>query len=242
MNAWDPIGYQVVLRSLDEEQQKKILEALSNVTGYKLGQDEEGNYLGLYLDEDGKLTIAEGAIRDGGSNTAADALTGFIDDSFNVDIISVPKGADRYYAFAAASKKDGSKSVLGEKMSVLYVDFKDWNDSSLIQSNDVPIEANGLGVTLFHELKHNFTGLKDPRTKKMVDHIGLQGPVVQFTNKIRSELGLPQRDKYILPMNSKTGIARMDFSVSSTTRGGKIRMKKVGCLKINYKTHFSHLN
>ena len=65
-----------------------------------------------------------------------------------------------------------------------------------ITYRNVPREAFGAGIILLHELAHIHRGLLDPELAQGKANPDIQGPTVEFINRIQSELGLPERLHY----------------------------------------------
>jgi len=229
VNMWDPTGYMINGKRLTEEQRQSVLQEFSTITGYNTGfqTDEEGNTqaTGLYFDDDGYLQIAEGAVANSdGSTVAQDSLSAFIQDDLDVSLITADPRAPvqgEYFALATAIPDHLSPSPDPSRpMNATFIDFLDFSDKTNFVSKGVPEKAYGMGITLFHEFHHNFTGEGDPKNWQRVRDMGtVTGPAVDFANTIRGQLNLPLRAVY-LPINHAGGWNEIFFK--SPTTGQKV--------------------
>ena len=201
INAWDPSGMVLKGSDLSDEEQIIISAEFSMIAGYQMGyrtgDDGVSKPIGLYFDEAGNLQVVENAVIKEGSETARDSLSAFISDETVVTMITPANTTyTKYYAFAAAISDNSNIDPAGRHLG-LMIDFEDFSDG-LMSSNDVPGEAYGIGITLFHELHHNFTGEVDPKSWGDATATGsITGTQVKFANRIRTELGLPTRMSYM---------------------------------------------
>ncbi len=124
----------------------------------------------MFVNDDGNLQIAVGAVATGGSDLARKSLSSFIND-YTLSLIRATSGgaSDEAVAFAAR--------------------VQNVNGEDLIDYGDINSDTYGIGITLFHEWNHVFNREADSRSWKEVRSTGsVIGPQVDFANGIRTEL------------------------------------------------------
>jgi len=220
INAWDPTGLEVISIDLRDDEQQQLLEEFSYFTGYSIefttNEDGTTQAQGLYFDENGKLNLAEGAVAEGGSETAAAFLAEIIGSENLITLNNAVEPGKIAYARA-------NQHYFGE----VQIDFGDISTPGAAEYKNVPEKAFGLGTNVFHEMYHAHTGKQDRPNGIATE----PSPVVDFVNIIRDEMGIPLRqpDRY-----AGYGTERKyHYNFFEKRKNGKL--KKNGKVKFNGK-------
>lgn len=183
---------------LNTEQLDKILDSLRRKTGF----------LELRFDEAGFLSLGDRNSIDGGSATARALLVAAVDGVKAVQLVSRHSSSEVAFARLAGSViyKCAQTGARLEAQS-LELDFSDF---AQLQGDQEVIAAFDPGLAVLHELAHAVLALRDDKTSAY----GL-GECEGYINRIRRELGLPERQHYI---------ARVRESVQA---GAKVKLSEV---------------
>ena len=123
--------------------------------------------------------------------------------------------------------EDGAnhKKFLIWRVRIDFDDFRNMQASPEIQETFDP------GIAVLHEFLHS-VGHKDPTT------LGEMGECEEIINQVRTELGMPLRDRYhgvpLIQMNSQAVIVRMKFREQLIARVTKIASPP------RWKIHYLH--
>jgi hypothetical protein len=165
---------------LSAEQLDKLLKSLREKTGL----------LEMRFDEDGFLTLGDRSRIAGGSGAARALIVATVDGVKLILLKNRRRSSEVAFArvFASAIHTDFLTKARIEAHS-LEMDFSDFNQ--LWGGREV-IAAFDAGFAVLHELAHAVLALQDDKTSAQ----GL-GDCEAYINRIRRELGLPERQSYL---------------------------------------------
>lgn len=196
---------------LSAKQMQQVLKSLREKTGWAQ----------LQFDAEGFLTCPNPSEFTGGSAAARQLLSAALASAEAFDLESHDRAAAIVFARLAAPTRYESR-LTGKKIEVfpLQVDFGDFYQ---LRGDTAALKAFDLGLVILHELAHGVWHLPDART---VDEE--PGDCESYINRIRRELGLPERLQYqarLRPgqLNLSSGtrmIAELAFG-RRTEKGGK---------------------
>ncbi len=180
----DPLRFRPGMRNssgshrLNAKQLQAVGESLCHKTGF----------LEMRFDESGFLSLGDRTRIAGGSPTARELLIAAVDGHKVFELEAHDYSPD--VAFAKLGWKTIYRDFLTQariEAQPLQLDFTDF--AQLSGSRDA-LAAFDLGLVVLHELGHGALYLRDP-----IDPTQL-GECEQYINRIRRELGLPERRSY----------------------------------------------
>jgi hypothetical protein len=188
---------------------------------------EKAGFLEMRFDEDGFLTLGDRTKFTGGSPTARALLIAAIEMPHAVDLECHNYSA--LVAFARLAMAVAYHNFPSGKIIDVYPVEIDFGDLSQLRGDRQALEAFDLGFVILHELGHAALGLRDSSG----DADGL-GECEEFINRIRRELGLPERQTYVAqvysaPANNPTRAsikqAELVFA-RATEKQGRLKLEK----------------
>jgi hypothetical protein len=166
------------VRSPTKRQLKTLLDGLRFWTGF----DE------ITIDPVGNLNLGDRSRITGGSKTARELIIAAVDsqDSFRLE----RRDNSSTIAFAQIVSTESYEDDSGRRRSAweLRIDFSDFAE---LAGNDEARAAFDPAASAVHELVHAILGYFDP-----TESDDLLGECERHVNKMRLELGLPQREHY----------------------------------------------
>ncbi len=146
-------------------------------------------FVSLRFDEAGFLTIEDRSQISGGSQAARELLLAAIDGTQSILLQSHNRSPR--VAFARAS--EGAKYTSWQSTALIeaYLLEIDFIDFKKLRGHRKAIEAFDPGFVILHELCHIVLSLHDPSEK-----VGEAGDCETYVNRIRRELGIPERQQY----------------------------------------------
>ena len=200
----DPTGKEVDGTDLDEEQRAKLIADWKKKTGFKDIQ---------FVEKNGRmvLKINESAGSEGGSQTARDELLAAQNHTMVFDLKGADYGPDSKTGFG--NSKLPQRGADGRFHIKILLDFK---DVEAMEGDDDVKESMSIGMVAFHEMEHSIHG-----------HTSDTGPDPgdverKYINKIREELGLPQRRYYSPNQFSREGVAYEYFRMKGADGSDKM--------------------
>jgi hypothetical protein len=182
----DPSRFRPGLRNSPEPD--KLSEGQLDIL--KKSLREKTGFLEMRFDEDGFLVLGDRTRIAGGSATARALLVATVDGAKTIFL------RNRRRASEVAFARLGVSTIYmhlptGTRVDAysLEVDFSDFDQ---LRGDREAIAAFDLGLVALHELAHAVLSLEDDRTNTQ----GL-GDCEAFINRIRRELRLPERQRYI---------------------------------------------
>jgi hypothetical protein len=213
---------------LSEEELNLVLTQLRCKTGF----------VQMRFDEAGFLTIGDRSQIVGGSATARELLLATIDTKKSVNLQSHNRSPE-----VAFGRVSGSVHYLGwrsEKRIAIEnveIDFADFNH---LRGHTKAVEAFDLGFVILHELCHAVLELHDPSAG-----VNAAGDCETYVNRIRRELGMPERQQYganaymrkIFAFSPTSKIAELIFAQTAPGRepGRRAKTKR---LRLIWDTQF----
>ena len=170
MDAIDPDGRDVWMQNWQLADQTLLFSQIEQKTGLKLAvQNGKMVEVGQTVDANGKII---------GSQTARDDLR-----------TAMAPGRTFILSETSSSKEMGNRT--GAKIELNMALIGQVNTG---QNDPATFDAS---MIMFHELLgHGLNGLADPRDFMLKSNPMAKGEVVTYDNKIRGELGLPERRQY----------------------------------------------
>lgn len=153
-------------------------------------------FVSLRFDEAGFLVIDDRSQIIGGSPTARELLVAAIDGPQSILLQSHNRSTK--VAFGRASHGaiyTSWQSNRNIEASLVEIDFMDFKK---LRGHRKAIEAFDPGFVLLHELCHIVLSLHDPSEK-----VGKAGDCETYVNRIRRELGIPERQQYAATTSTK---------------------------------------
>jgi len=183
--------------SQDRPPTKKQLKTLLNGLRFWTGLDE------ISIDPGGNLNLGDRSRITGGSKTARELIVAAVDskDSFKLE----RRDNSSTIAFSQIESTERYEVDSGRRRSEwdLRIDFADFNE---LAGNDEARAAFDPAANVVHELVHAILGYFDP-----TESDDLLGECERHVNKMRLELGLPQREQYYLRYRSASNIHGLTF-------------------------------
>ena len=164
---------------MSDKQLQQVLKSLREKTGWAQ----------LSFDAEGFLTCPNPAEFTGGSASARQLLSAALASANAFDLETHDRASAIVFARLAAPVHYESR-LTGNKIDVysLQVDFGDFYQ---LRGDNAALKAFDVGLVILHELAHGVWHLPDART---VDEE--PGDCETYINRIRRELGLPERLQY----------------------------------------------
>lgn len=167
-------------RKLSDKEMNLLLTSLQNKTGFT----------SLQIDEAGFLSISDAAAISGGSATARALLLGALQGQKSINLQSHNHSPQVAFARLASGIVYTSKATgVSIEVQAIEIDFKDFG---YLRGDSRAVDSFDPGLVVLHELCHAVLGLRDPR-----EGINEAGDCENHINRIRRELGLPERQNYI---------------------------------------------
>lgn len=221
----DPLRYQNGLRNspgerkLNPKQLTTLLESLRQKTGFLEMQFEETGFLNL----GNRLKIS------GGSAAARELLVAAVDRMRVIELECHDRSS--LVAFARLAKPVSYIShATGARIEAFPIEI-DFNDFKHLRGDKAVLAAFDLGFVVLHELAHAALGLHDSP-----DETAGPGECENYINRIRGELGLPERRNYV----ARTFINR-NFPTGKPTQQAELLFTHKGTEESRAKTQILNL-
>ena len=219
----DPLRYRGGLRNSPENRKlnAKQLDAVLNSLREKAG------FLEMRFDENGFLALGDRTKFIGGSASARALLTAAVEMTHAVDLECHNHNSQVAFGRLATPIAYQRLST-GTKIDVYPLEV-DFSDLVQLRGDKEALAAFDLGFVILHELGHAALGLRDASG----DAAGL-GECEEFINRIRRELGLPERQTYVAQVNTisastpsqiSTRLAKLTFARASEKQG-QLKLEK----------------
>lgn len=157
---------------------------------------QKTGFVSLRFDEAGFLTIDDRSQIIGGSQTARELLVTAIDGTKSIVLQSHNRSLNVMFGRASQGPKYTSlKSGLGIESELIEIDFMDFKK---LRGHRRAIEAFDPGFVILHELCHAVLNLHDPS-----EQVHAAGDCETYVNRIRRELGIPERQQYAATASMK---------------------------------------
>jgi len=167
-------------RALNAKQIERLLKSLREKTGF----------LGMHFDEQGFLRLGDRTKIAGGSAAARELLIAAVDRGRAIDLENYDRSS--IVAFAQLAKSVVFMSLAtGMKIEVYPIQI-DFSDFAHLRGDKVVLAAFDIGFVVLHELAHAVLDLHDSFSET-----GGPGECEDYINRIRRELGLPERQNYV---------------------------------------------
>ncbi len=143
----------------------------------------------IRFDDDGFLTIDDRSEIEGGSAMARELLLAAIDGKKSITLQSRDRSPE--VVFARVAEAVNYENLLSDsriEMAPIEIDFADF---SHLRGERKALEAFDLGFAILHELCHAALELRDPSAGAHT-----AGDCESTVNRIRRELGMPERRRY----------------------------------------------
>lgn len=167
-------------RALNSKQIEKLLRSLREKTGFPE----------MHFDQAGFLNLGDRAKIEGGSATARELLIAAVDRARAIDLENHDHSVNVAFAQLGKSVIFTSRAT-GARIEVYPVEI-DFSDFAHLRGDRATLSAFDIGFVVLHELAHAALGLRDSR-----DETGGPGECEDYVNRIRRELGLPERQNYV---------------------------------------------
>lgn len=206
-------------RPLSAKELELVLAQLRQKTGFAR----------MRFDEAGFLTIDDRSLIAGGSALARELLLAAVDGKKSINLQS----QNRSPQVAFARVGDGVKYSawrLDAQITATPIEI-DFDDFSYLRGHKEAMEAFDPGFVILHELCHAALGLRDP-----LADVYATGDCESYVNRIRHELGLPERQQYaasgswqkLSPASPTVVVAELVFAQSkpeSRAKPGKLYLR-----------------
>jgi len=167
-------------RALNAKQIERLLKSLREKTGF----------LGMHFDEQGFLRLGDRTKIAGGSAAARELLIAAVDRGRAIDLENHDRSS--IVAFAQLAKSVVFMSLAtGMKIEVYPIQI-DFSDFAHLRGDKAVLAAFDVGFVVLHELGHAALGLHDSQGEP-----DGPGECEEYVNRIRRELGLPERQNYM---------------------------------------------
>jgi len=183
--ASDPLRYQSGIRNspgerhLSQKQLDLVLESLREKTGLP----------GLEFDEDGFLQLNDANLSPKGSQAARDLLFAALNGDLAFDLENHDRSIEIAFARCGSPISYQSRAT-GAQIEVVPLEL-DFSDFGRLRGDKQVRDSFDLGIVILHELAHAALRLNDARTPDEG-----AGDCENYINKIRRDLGLPERQHY----------------------------------------------
>ena len=172
---------------LSAEELNLVLTQLRRKTGFTR----------MRFDEDGFLTIDDRSQITGGSALARELLLAAVDGKKSINLQSRNRAPE--VVFARVSERvsyTGWRSDAQIEVATIEVDFADFDH---LRGHREAMEAFDPGFVILHELCHAALELRDPSKA-----VKAAGDCESYINRIRRELGAPERRQYVATVSWKS--------------------------------------
>jgi len=213
--AWDQQIYRPGLRNsfmghrLSAEELNLALTQLRRKTGF----------VQMRFDEAGFLTIDDRSQIAGGSALARELLLAAVDGKKSINLQSHNRSPEVVFARVVEAVKYTVWSS-DAKIAVATIEI-DFADFSHLRGDRKAVEAFDPGFAILHELCHAALELRDPSAE-----MNAAGDCESYVNRIRRELGMPERRQYAATVYRKAtfssgSIARIAELIFAQTEPGR---------------------
>lgn len=166
-------------RSFNSKQLQSLVESLRRKTGF----------LEMRFDQSGCLTLGDLNPSAGGSPTARELLTATVESDRLFRLEAHNRSPKIEFARLSASEIHESYPLKTRvELRLVHVDFADFYE---LRGGDEVLESFDIGFSILHELAHGVWRLRD--TVNDQDQVG---SCEESINRMRRELGLPERQSY----------------------------------------------
>jgi hypothetical protein len=212
----DPLRYQSGLRNSSGERRlsSKHLAMLVENLRQKTG------FLEMHFDETGFLSLGDRLKIAGGSAVARELLIAAVDRMRVIELEFHDHSAQVAFARLAKPIAYISHST-GARIEAfpIEIDFSDFNH---LRGDKAVLAAFDLGFVVLHELAHAALGLHDSSSETAGP-----GECEEYINRIRGELGLPERQNYVartfinkaFPVGRSSRHAELFFALKTEQQG-----------------------
>lgn len=225
--ASDPLRYQNGLRNspgerrLNPKQLGMLLENLRRKTGFLEMQFDDAGFLNL----GNRLKIS------GGSATARELLIAAVDRMRVIELECHDRSLQ--VAFARLARPISYIShATGARIEAFPVEI-DFNDFRHLRGDKTVLAAFDFGFVVLHELAHAALGLHDSS-----DETSGPGECENYINRIRGELGLPERQNYVartfINRGFPTGKSTQHAELFFARKGGQESQAKPQVLNLTW--------
>ena len=205
--ASDPLRYQSGIRNspgerrLTPAQLQAILASLREKTGLP----------GLEFGEDGFMRLGSDTVLSEGSKAARDLVFAALNGDLAFDLENHSRSNE--IAFARCGSPISFQSRMsGSQIEMVPLEL-DFSDFDKLRGDKQVRKAFDYGMVILHELAHGALRLSDARTRD-------EGPgdCENYINKIRRDLGLPERQQYFARVIERS----LGSSSGATTRTAEL--------------------
>jgi hypothetical protein len=158
---------------------------------------EKSGFPDMHFDEDGFLNLGDRTRIAGGSAAARALLIAAVEGPRAFELES------HHHSDAVAFARLGSSVLYHSQLTQARIDVfplkVDFYDFSQLRGDREVIAAFDVGFAILHELAHGALRLRD--AQEGGDELGA---CEQYINRIRRELGLPERQQYYAQLRSRT--------------------------------------
>lgn len=201
-------------RPLSAKEQELVLAQLRQKTGFER----------MRFDEAGFLTIDDRSLVVGGSALARELLLAAVDGKKSINLQSHNRSPQVAFA-RVGDNVEFSAWRLNTKITATPVEI-DFDDFAHLRGHREAMEAFDPGFVILHELCHAALGLRDPSAD-----VYATGDCESYVNRIRRELGLPERQQYaasgswqkLSPASPTVVVAELVFAQPGSESGAKPR-------------------
>ncbi|MGH9839288.1 MAG: hypothetical protein ACREEM_10940 [Blastocatellia bacterium] len=176
-------------------------------------------FVRMRFDEAGFLTIDDRSEISGGSAAARELLLAAVDGKKSINLQSHNRSPEVIFArLSEGVKYIGWPSDVQIVAAPIEIDFDDFNH---LRGDRKAVEAFDPGFVILHELCHAVLELRDPSAG-----VNAAGDCESYVNRIRRELGMPERQQYAATPYRRTntltgpivGIAELIFAQTEPGR------------------------
>jgi hypothetical protein len=200
-------------RRLSAEELNLALAHLRSKTGFAR----------MRFDEAGFLTIDDRSRVAGGSAAARELLLAAVDGKKSVTLQSRNRSPEVVFARVGERVKyEGWRSDERIEMAPIEIDFTDFDH---LRGEKKVLEAFDLGFAILHELCHAALELRDP-----AEGVKVAGDCESYINRVRRELGMPERQHYVANVYQRNSSATLNkivaqLSFAQARQGAKTKMR-----------------
>jgi hypothetical protein len=164
-------------------------------------------FVRMRFDEDGFLRVEDRSQISGGSETAGELLVAVVDGKKSIILRSRNRSPEVVFA-RVGERMDHQLWQSDERieMAPIEIDFADFNH---LQGERKALEAFDPGFAILHELCHAALELRDPAKGRKAT-----GDCEDIINRVRRELGMPERQHYAAKTYLRTSGTSFDKIVT----------------------------
>ncbi len=180
-------------RQLSAEELDLALAQLRSKTGFAR----------MRFDDAGFLTIDDRSRIAGGSALARDLLLAAVDGKRSINLQSHNRSPKVVFArVGVRATHMGWRSDKQIEVAPIEIDFADFNH---LRGEGIALDAFDLGFAILHELCHAALELHDPSEGE-----NAAGDCESYVNRIRRELGMPERRQYAANIYQRRSATSLD--------------------------------